>query len=148
MKTPHSESQPDNGHDFDAMCDLFTSYASTVANWKHAYFGAAYSTRIKAAIADMKFAIAEAEKHPEIGVPQCGMQIGNESQPSTGDLLTRLRAMPSSLNDALRTMEDAAARIAELEGALRRYQDGLHGWRRRAEAAEATLVALNPKVEA
>jgi hypothetical protein len=60
------------------MCDLFTSYASTVANWKHAYFGAAYSTRIKAAIADMKFAIAEAEKHPEIGVQRCGVQCRDD----------------------------------------------------------------------
>lgn len=55
--------------DFDAVCDLFTSYARTVANWQLRYYGAAYSTRLKAAIADMKFAIAEAEKHPEIGVP-------------------------------------------------------------------------------
>ena len=54
---------------FDAMCDLFTSYARTVANWQQYYYGAAYSTRLKAAIADMKFAIAEAEKHPEIVQP-------------------------------------------------------------------------------
>jgi hypothetical protein len=60
--------------DFDATCDLFTAYASTAANWKDAYLGAAYSTRIKAAIADMKFAISEAEKHPEIGGPRCDVQ--------------------------------------------------------------------------
>ncbi|GAC1587776.1 MAG: hypothetical protein NVS3B5_21120 [Sphingomicrobium sp.] len=39
------------------------------------------------------------------------------SQPDTTqsrDLLARLRAMPSSLNDACRTMEEAAGRLEEL----------------------------------
>jgi hypothetical protein len=62
--------------EFDDMCELFTSYAITVADWKHRYAGAAYSTRLKAAIADMKFAIAEAEKHPEIAPPaQAGADV-------------------------------------------------------------------------
>jgi hypothetical protein len=64
--TDHQSCSPANAQDFDAMCDLFTGHASVVANWKHSYFGAAYSTRLKAAIAEMKYAIAEAEKHPEI----------------------------------------------------------------------------------
>ncbi len=53
--------------DFDDVCDLFTAYARTVADWKHCYEGAAYSTRLRAAIADMKFAIEQAERNPEIG---------------------------------------------------------------------------------
>jgi hypothetical protein len=39
------------------------------------------------------------------------------------DLINRLRAMPSSFNDACRTMDDAADRIEALEAALR---DVLH----------------------
>jgi hypothetical protein len=35
------------------------------------------------------------------------------------------------------------ARVAELEGYLRRYQDGFDEWRRRAEAAEAKIAALS-----
>ena len=35
------------------------------------------------------------------------------------DLVYRLRHMPSSINDALRTMDEAAARIEALEVALR-----------------------------
>jgi hypothetical protein len=64
--TDHQSCSPDSAQDFDAMCDLFTGHASVVLNWRHSYFGAAYSTRLKAAIAEMKYAIAEAEKHPEI----------------------------------------------------------------------------------
>jgi hypothetical protein len=39
------------------------------------------------------------------------------------DLVKRLRAMPSSLNDALRTMDDAAAHIEALEA--RTYEQGI-----------------------
>jgi outer membrane protein TolC len=37
------------------------------------------------------------------------------------DLVVRLRAMPSSLNDALRTMDEAADRIEALEAALQPF---------------------------
>ena len=55
--------------DFDAVCARFTQRVAKAANWKHAYFGAAYSTRINAAIFDLKVAIAEAERHPELAPP-------------------------------------------------------------------------------
>ena len=40
------------------------------------------------------------------------------------ELVHRLRHMPSSFNDALRTMDDAADRIEMLEAALRSIADG------------------------
>jgi hypothetical protein len=49
------------------MARKFTARVTTAAEWKHSYFGAAYSSRIKAAIAELREAIAEAEAHPEIG---------------------------------------------------------------------------------
>lgn len=52
---------------FDAMAARFTASLRFVADWKHNYLGAAYSTRIKAAIAFLKQEIAEIERHPEIG---------------------------------------------------------------------------------
>jgi hypothetical protein len=53
-------------NDFDDMATRFTKRVRVAADWKQNYFGAAYATRIKQAIADLKLAIAEAEKHPEI----------------------------------------------------------------------------------
>jgi hypothetical protein len=41
------------------------------------------------------------------------------SQPKGETLHERLRTMPSSLNDACRTMDEAADRVEELEKALR-----------------------------
>jgi cell shape-determining protein MreC len=41
------------------------------------------------------------------------------------DLISRLRAMPSSLNDALRTMDEAADRIKALENENRRLRERL-----------------------
>jgi hypothetical protein len=53
--------------DFDQMTARFTSACRVAELWKHNYFGAAYATRIRAAIADLKAEIAIAEAHPEIG---------------------------------------------------------------------------------
>ena len=54
-------------NDFDAMTAKFTALAIQAAGWKHNYYGAAYATRIRQAVADMKRAIEIAETHPEIG---------------------------------------------------------------------------------
>lgn len=54
-------------NDFDAMTERFTHRVRANVDWKHNYFGAAYATRIRAAIKDLKDAIREAEAHPEIG---------------------------------------------------------------------------------
>jgi broad specificity phosphatase PhoE len=73
------------------------------------------------------------------------------------DLTDRLRAMPSSLNDACRTMEEAADRLAEMEGLSQFLVDRLeefdpgddeperefHG--HVAPAAARLRDALNPK---
>ena len=53
--------------DFDEMTQKFTARVRMASDWKHVYFGAAYATRVRSAIADLKLAIAEAEAHPEIG---------------------------------------------------------------------------------
>jgi len=53
--------------DFDNMANKFTARVRLASEWKHVYFGAAYATRIRSAIAELKSAIAEAEAHPEIG---------------------------------------------------------------------------------
>ena len=52
--------------DFDEMTDKFGAAMRHAADWR-CYFGAAYSTRVKRAIANAKKAIAEAEAHPKIG---------------------------------------------------------------------------------
>lgn len=52
--------------DFDAMCNQFDARVHRASCWRSTYFGAAYSTRIKQAIQELKDAIAEAERHPEI----------------------------------------------------------------------------------
>jgi hypothetical protein len=52
---------------FDRMARDFTVAMQKAAAWKDIYFGAAYSTRIRTAIAELKVAIACAEAHPEIG---------------------------------------------------------------------------------
>lgn len=67
ISTPKEINEILNGpSDFDAMANLFTARVSAAANWKHRYFGAAYSTRIKQAIVELEAAIAEAKLHPEI----------------------------------------------------------------------------------
>ena len=53
--------------DFDRMTEQFTRACLAAADWKHRQFGAAYATRIRAAIADLKAGIAIVEAHPEIG---------------------------------------------------------------------------------
>lgn len=52
---------------FDEMAQEFTARVSEAANWKHSYLGAAYATRIQAAIKNLRQAIEMAERHPEIG---------------------------------------------------------------------------------
>jgi hypothetical protein len=53
--------------DFDRMAERFTARLREAVDWKHNYVGAAYATRIRAAIDNLRDAIAEAERHPEIG---------------------------------------------------------------------------------
>jgi hypothetical protein len=55
---------------FDAMARSFTSKVRSAADWKNHYVGAAYATRIRSAITDLRAAIAEAERHPEIASGQ------------------------------------------------------------------------------
>lgn len=52
---------------FDEMAADFTTVVRNASYWKDNYFGAAYSTRIRTAIRELKRAIAIAEAHPEIG---------------------------------------------------------------------------------
>lgn len=42
--------------DFDRACAEFTLTMKDVANWKHQYFGASYSTRLSHAIDDARMA--------------------------------------------------------------------------------------------
>jgi len=51
---------------FDEMAEAFTIAAENAACWRTHYPGAAYSTRIRAAIDELRAAIAAAELHPEI----------------------------------------------------------------------------------
>lgn len=53
--------------DFDKMAARFTNRIRANVDWKHNYFGAAYATRIRSAIKDLKDTIREAEAHHEIG---------------------------------------------------------------------------------
>lgn len=62
-------------NDFDAMTEAFTVGVRRALHWREAYFGAAYATRVKAAIADLKATIAEAEAHPEIGPVEAEKRI-------------------------------------------------------------------------
>ncbi len=51
---------------FDRVCSKFTFRVERAADWKNSYFGAAYSTRLKAAIEELKEAIEEAEQCVEL----------------------------------------------------------------------------------
>ena len=51
---------------FDRVCKQFTFRVERAADWRNTYFGAAYSTRMKAAIKELKEAIAEAEECVEL----------------------------------------------------------------------------------
>lgn len=53
-------------NEFDQMAERFTARVREAADWEHNYVGVAYATRIKAAIANLRDAIAEAERNPEI----------------------------------------------------------------------------------
>lgn len=44
---------------FDQMAASFTADCERAANWKQNYFGAAYSTRIKAAIIELERGLME-----------------------------------------------------------------------------------------
>lgn len=133
--------------DFDVMCDLFTSYARAVANWQQNYFGAAYSTRLRAAIADMKFAIAEAEKHPEIGATAlCSSPSPHAEVREAGDgKLTPkafvddiLSACDPSNWDAERNKGEYFAGLKEAYEAIHEianeYQLSMYAWTRAAPA--------------
>ena len=56
--------------DFDKMAERFTARVRYAGNWRDNYFGAAYATRIKQAIQELREAIAEAERNEEIKEPQ------------------------------------------------------------------------------
>jgi len=68
--------------EFDVMMQRFTSRVRFAADWKDNYFGAAYSTRIKQAISDLKSAIAEAELNREIKPEQPGAYRRNVTEKS------------------------------------------------------------------
>ena len=51
---------------FDTITDEFTRRIGTALNWKENYLGAAYSTRIAAAIEDLEEAIANVKVNSEI----------------------------------------------------------------------------------
>jgi hypothetical protein len=51
---------------FDRVAAQFTFRVERAAAWKHSYFGAAYATRLKAAIRELREAIEEAEKCVEL----------------------------------------------------------------------------------
>jgi len=51
-----------NQSDFDDGCRLFTDKLSTACRWKHSFFGAAYSTRLRQAIACARSACDDMEK--------------------------------------------------------------------------------------
>lgn len=53
--------------DFDKVAAEFTARVTRAAAWKHSYGGACFATRIRSAIDELNYAIAEAQKHPEIG---------------------------------------------------------------------------------
>lgn len=67
---------------FDDICEMFTFWTEKAYRWKYAYSGAAYSTRIKAAIVDLKEAIAECEKHPELTPNTLAHDIAAASAPT------------------------------------------------------------------
>jgi hypothetical protein len=48
---------------FDKHAKEFTEIVMRAAAWKEVYYGAAYSTRIKQAVEDLKKAITLAEDH-------------------------------------------------------------------------------------
>lgn len=54
--------------EFDKMGEELSIRLRFAADWKNNYYGAAYATRIQAAIADVRLALAAAEAHPEIGL--------------------------------------------------------------------------------
>jgi hypothetical protein len=58
---------------------------------------------------------------------------------------TRALATAALIVNAVNSHASLQARIQEMEAALKRYQDGTHEWRRRAETAEAALAAPQPK---
>ncbi len=39
---------------YDGACSVFTGRMQTVANWKHSYYGAAYTTRLRQAIKEAR----------------------------------------------------------------------------------------------
>lgn len=47
--------------DFDAACNEFTDLLVHARNWKHTYFGACYSSRIRHAVEDLRRALEIAE---------------------------------------------------------------------------------------
>ena len=49
---------------FDEMAAEFTARVREAADWEHSYVGAAHSTRIRAAIENLRFAIDKVEHHP------------------------------------------------------------------------------------
>jgi hypothetical protein len=52
--------------DFYSVTKNFTFRVKRAADWRNTYFGAAYSTRVKAAIKELKEAIEDAEKCVEL----------------------------------------------------------------------------------
>ncbi len=57
-----AEERLEMSSDFDKACIGFTAAMQTVAGWKHNYFGAAYSTRLRQAISDARVAADHMEQ--------------------------------------------------------------------------------------
>jgi prefoldin subunit 5 len=84
---------------------------------------------------------------PETPSPQELQEWADEAQAfvDSGQVVISDHRKARATVDALRSHATLKARIEELEGALRRYQDGFTEWRRRAETAEAQIASLQPK---
>lgn len=61
-----SDDDKNNMSDFDQMAYEFTLACFLASKWKEVYPGAAYSTRIAAAIATLEVAIERAKENPNI----------------------------------------------------------------------------------
>lgn len=79
---------------FDEATDRFTNACMFAADWRNHFHGAAYASRVKAAIAYLKKQIAEAEQHPELtaspAVPEGFVLVPKELTDHTLRLLARI----------------------------------------------------------
>lgn len=125
---------------FDDVAARFTERVERAAGWTVNYFGSAWSTRLKQAIAELREAIVEAEQHPEIATrpalsPSVEEAVDNLAK-AVGRVLTwkndvhgvvviredhvkNLSEANSAYHDAKRALQSAATTEAKLREALR-----------------------------